>query len=149
MKAANHTSKTFSPALATLIAPFLAIPNQPGRAAFQRYTLPARELRRALYYARAAGAPFYLEYSHLPDYTGLPGAGSGHAIVAKRVRVVNEDCYVLTKGVFGMEQRAPCEAGELGLLPPPPLWARKLMLAWPYPLLEGELESQGGLCFGE
>ena len=56
---------------------------------------------------------------------------------------------VLTKGVFGMEQRAPCEAGELGLLPPPPLWARKLMLAWPYPLLEGELESQGGLCFGE
>ena len=159
LKAANHTSTIFSPASATIIAPFLAVPNTPGKGAFTRYTLPARELRRALHDLYAAnGAPFYLEYAHLPDYTGEAGPGSGHAPVARRVRVEHDGeggaavpprCTVLTKGVLGLEARAPCPPDELALLPPTPWWSRKLMLAWPYPVLPGEEEGQRGFCHGE
>ena len=40
-----------------------------------------------LHTARSANEPFYLEYSHLPDYTGGGEKGSGHATVPSRVRV--------------------------------------------------------------
>ena len=82
----RNLARLFSPALAVIIAPFLATPNVPG-AGFVKYTLPARELRRLLHTARSANEPFYLEYSHLPDYTGGGEKGSGHATVPSRVRV--------------------------------------------------------------
>ena len=107
-----------------------------------------------LHHAIARGEPFYLQYSHLPDFTGLGGGGGGDVRVSTRVRVTVDSngqlaCAVFTKGGWLGEHKAPCEPGELALLPPPPLWARKLMLSWPYPVLEGEPETQSGLCFGE
>lgn len=156
MRAAGHTARLFSPAFAVIIAPFLATPNAPGPS-FVKYTLPARELRRLLHNARAANDPFYLEYSHLPDYTGDgSGVGSGHAAVPSRVRVALDGrgkwtCTVLRRISWLPvgETAAECEPGELALLGPPPLWVRKLTLAWPYPVLEGEPEGQRGFCHGE
>ena len=150
LKASNHSTRVFSPALARLVAPFLAVTNRPGKS-FTKYTLPARELRRALAEAHGAGEPFFLEYSHLAAYDGDPGVGSGHAQAPTRVRVEQDARGGRSCAVWAKRSLFPraCSPEELGLLPPPPWWSLKLLLAWPYPVVQGELASQGGICFGE
>jgi hypothetical protein len=49
-------------------------------------------------------------------------------------------------GSGGDRMKQPCGPAELALLPPPGFWAMKLILALPYPILDGFTEELS--CFG-
>ena len=92
--------------------------------------MPALELRRAVADARGHGA-FELTYAR-GDRRVAVSFDRGGAVAR---------CRVAERG-----RRRDCADDEVALLPPPPYWARKLLLYLPYPVLDGD----GGevTCFG-
>mmetsp|Transcript_30803 Transcript_30803/g.99301 ORF Transcript_30803/g.99301 Transcript_30803/m.99301 type:complete len:291 (-) Transcript_30803:1375-2247(-) len=155
---AGHTGRMFNPMLTAVtssVAPWNASEGLP----FVKYTMPAHEFRRVLHLARrdlvvAQGAPrtktppppqkkFLIEYTVLD---GLLGDETWRATAEGRtIRLTEESkggkssCRVLKP------RKGPCLPTDLPLLPPLPLWARKILFFEPYPILPDDYRLH---CFG-
>lgn len=115
------------------------------RDPFVKYTVPAFEFRRLLIEARAHASE--TNQSFEIEYTRLIGA-TGNEDWRRRskgilVRLKNDT----GNGLFNCLYRddriqdskwEPCPAKELPLLPPPPWWATKFMLFYPYAIFSEE-----------
>lgn len=140
----GHIARQFTPTVQTMLGHAIRtqIPHwtpASGRP-FGRYTLPAVQLRRMLADARAHNESFELRYEHLPGVVG--DEAWRRTAIASQVHVREDgrggiSCRVRPRGKLLWTACAP---DELALLPPPTGPLLKILLWFPYPILD-ELEG--------
>ena len=141
----GHASRQFNPKARRVLGPAARARMPWWNAAngtftnlrpFVRYTVPALELRRLLHEATVhAQGSFALVYTRLVGATGNETwrrQSQGVLVYVQCHKNGTMNCRSRDEPWLVDTDWAPCRASELALLPPPPWWATKFMLFYPY-----------------
>ena len=129
LRAAGHSAVQHNPTVARNIDVARMLPEK-----FAPFTVPALELRRLLYEARARGEKFSLTYDVLPGATGGREWRAGKGV--RTVKVSEGGGRAECRVVRG-EGKGPCAADEIAEQPPPSGWVGKSVVFFAHPV-EGE-----------
>ena len=129
LRAAGHSAVQHNPTVARNIDVARVLPER-----FAPFTVPALELRRLLYEARARGEKFSLTYDVLPGATGGREWRAGKGV--RTVKVSEGGGRAECRVVRG-EGKGPCAADEIAEQPPPSGWVGKSVVFFAHPV-EGE-----------
>lgn len=138
MQHGGHSSRNFNPMLTVCTSS--EAPWDPQTSPFVKYTIPAHEFRRILHWLRQNE-----ERKYEIVYTQLEGRGNEEwraTAKGRTVRLAEGPGSTLKCTVRGEGSCTPDDIPNLSVLP---LWARKLMLFEPYPIIPGDYQLH---CFG-